>query len=191
MMKNPLQVVDRQAHLLDYHKQSLQHALRRFDNITLQVQRFELRSMNQVLEKIQKQTLYLNKYDEFIINNIKNRLQSETINLDKLDQNSIYKLKQAQQNIQYLKVTQSENHQRLIEETLANVQLKHKSLTDIMKVLRTLSPLAIMAKGYSLTYHEGSIIKSVDQVEINDTIKVRYQDGVLLAQVMGKESYDE
>ena len=50
-----------------------------------------------------------------------------------------------------------------------------------------LSPLKIMSRGYSLSYHDDKLIKSVEDVNIDDSITVKLTDGRIEAQVKNKE----
>lgn len=43
-----------------------------------------------------------------------------------------------------------------------------------------------MERGYSLAYKDKELIKSVDQVEQNDTLEVKMTDGVLTCEVLQK-----
>jgi exodeoxyribonuclease VII large subunit len=58
-----------------------------------------------------------------------------------------------------------------------------------LRELDALSPLKIMQRGYSLVYEEKEtrLIKSIDQVQIGDIIKVRLTDGQLNAHVWSME----
>ena len=65
-------------------------------------------------------------------------------------------------------------------------------LGGITAKLDALSPLAVVARGYSVvTDCEGHAIKSVDSVNIGDMFSVRMYDGKLLATVVEKEKEKE
>lgn len=54
--------------------------------------------------------------------------------------------------------------------------------------LNLLSPLAILGRGYSLSYdEEGNLLRSVDQAECHQQIRVRLGDGSLRCEVLEKE----
>ncbi|UKS30718.1 exodeoxyribonuclease VII large subunit [Paenibacillus sp. HWE-109] len=55
--------------------------------------------------------------------------------------------------------------------------------------LDALSPLKVMQRGYSLAYddQEQQLIRSVTQVQVGDTVKIRLKDGRLNCQVSGME----
>lgn len=57
------------------------------------------------------------------------------------------------------------------------------TLDSNMGKLHTLSPLAVVDRGYSITTKNNSIIKSTADVKISDLIEVRVSDGVIAAEV--------
>jgi exodeoxyribonuclease VII large subunit len=58
--------------------------------------------------------------------------------------------------------------------------------------LHDLSPLAILARGYSATFAEdGSVIKSIGQVTLNGRINVRVSDGTLAATITATKELEE
>lgn len=54
-------------------------------------------------------------------------------------------------------------------------------------VLDELNPLTILSKGYSVSYARNNIIKSINDVEINDVVETKLKDGVLITTVMEKK----
>lgn len=63
----------------------------------------------------------------------------------------------------------------------------------ILKLLATkldlLSPLAILGRGYSLTYsQEGNILRSSTEAKVGEEVKVRLNEGSLTCKVMNKQS---
>jgi exodeoxyribonuclease VII large subunit len=56
---------------------------------------------------------------------------------------------------------------------------KRQGLVAAMRQLDALSPLKVMQRGYSLVYDENQqqLIKSVQQVQIGDILKLRLSDG--------------
>ncbi|MDA1474897.1 exodeoxyribonuclease VII large subunit [Bacillus changyiensis] len=69
-----------------------------------------------------------------------------------------------------------------------NVELKqiHSQFQTILGKLNALSPLEVMNRGYSLTYKENELIKSIEQVQENDDILVKLKDGTLTCSVRQK-----
>lgn len=60
---------------------------------------------------------------------------------------------------------------------------KHQFALQIEK-LKALNPLTIMDKGYSIAKRENEIIKSIQQVKVNETITITVHDGVIKTKVL-------
>ena len=56
-------------------------------------------------------------------------------------------------------------------------------LDTIIDKLNLLNPLNVLRRGYTLTYLDNNIIKSIKKVKINDEIKVKFQDGYVITNV--------
>lgn len=70
-----------------------------------------------------------------------------------------------------------------------NILLRKKELGLIIDKIELLNPLSILKRGYSLTYKNEKIIKSVTDVNINDNLKIKMNDG--LVSVLVKEIENE
>lgn len=68
------------------------------------------------------------------------------------------------------------------------VRLKqiHSQFQTVLGKLNALSPLQVMERGYSLTYKENELIKSIEQVHEKDEIRVTLNDGTLTCEVLQK-----
>ena len=65
---------------------------------------------------------------------------------------------------------------------------KNGILSLLTAKLDLLSPLAILGRGYSLTYDtEGTLLRSASQVELKEEIRIRLGEGTLRCQVLEKE----
>ncbi|MGZ9586162.1 exodeoxyribonuclease VII large subunit [Paenibacillus marinisediminis] len=66
-------------------------------------------------------------------------------------------------------------------------------LTAAIRQLDALSPLKVMARGYSLVYdeQETKLIRKLDDVQLGDVIKVKVADGQIDAQVWSLKGRDE
>ena len=64
---------------------------------------------------------------------------------------------------------------------------KKKNLLRLMEKLELVNPLSILKKGYNLTYKDEKIIKTIKDIKVNDTIKIKMNDGILISNVIGKE----
>ncbi|HIW31704.1 MAG TPA: exodeoxyribonuclease VII large subunit [Candidatus Paenibacillus intestinavium] len=64
------------------------------------------------------------------------------------------------------------------------LDMKKMQIVTNMKQLDALSPLKVMARGYSLTYTDNEqLLKKVDQVKVGNHIEVRLADGTLNCEV--------
>ena len=71
-------------------------------------------------------------------------------------------------------------------------QEKHQQLSQISGELDNLSPLKILARGYSITRdEEGNIISSLENVEGGDVIESRLQDGSVFSKVKSSRKEDD
>lgn len=78
---------------------------------------------------------------------------------------------------------------RLLAATQATFKENRHRYTMQLRQLDALSPLKVMQRGYSLVYDEREerIVKSIDQVQPGDMIRVRLTDGRLDCHVWGME----
>lgn len=60
-------------------------------------------------------------------------------------------------------------------------------LHSTIRTLAALNPLAMMEKGFNLTYRENQVIKEAAQLALDDAIEIHYQDGIVRAKVMDIE----
>ncbi|QIL50415.1 exodeoxyribonuclease VII large subunit [Weissella coleopterorum] len=105
----------------------------------------------------------------------------------------------ATQNLQnnYGNLIQQKQHQfNLLEQRLTpamerQLQSKQNRYQQLVNGLNLVSPLAVLARGYSVTTIDETIIKSIDQVKIGKTVKVQVSDGTIVAKVQGVEKQDE
>ena len=64
---------------------------------------------------------------------------------------------------------------------------KKLELTNIISKLELLNPLSILKRGYTLTYIDNKIVKSVDDINIDTKLKIKFYDGIITTKVEGKE----
>ncbi|SOC36132.1 exodeoxyribonuclease VII large subunit [Ureibacillus acetophenoni] len=61
---------------------------------------------------------------------------------------------------------------------------KKESFSSTIRTLEALNPLTIMNRGFSVTFKEDKVIKSVSQLSVNDEITVQLQDGKARAKII-------
>jgi exodeoxyribonuclease VII large subunit len=63
------------------------------------------------------------------------------------------------------------------------VDNKKQNLLNNMHLLDTVSPLATLARGYSISFKQGKIVKSTNQVREGDTLVTRLEDGEIRSEI--------
>ncbi|KZE66370.1 exodeoxyribonuclease VII large subunit [Fictibacillus phosphorivorans] len=81
-------------------------------------------------------------------------------------------------------------HKLLIKETNRHIRQHQKEFTTKISRLSSLNPLAIMERGYSLTYKQGKkeLVKSVKQVKAGDALTIKLKDGQIDCHITGTEA---
>lgn len=88
--------------------------------------------------------------------------------------------------VQQLKTHLSQLNSRLNKEMQSIIELKALRLNHLAHGLDTVSPLATMARGYSITTNqEQEVVQSVQHVKVGDQVEIRVNDGKLAAQING------
>ncbi|KFZ26168.1 MAG: Exodeoxyribonuclease 7 large subunit [Candidatus Izimaplasma bacterium HR2] len=99
---------------------------------------------------------------------------------DKLELlNPINRLRQSQDDL--IKTTK-----RLNDYYLRTLNKKSSTYNLMINKLELLNPLSIMKKGYSVVKKEGKVLKSIDEVKINENIDIHVNDGVITANITSK-----
>jgi exodeoxyribonuclease VII large subunit len=80
--------------------------------------------------------------------------------------------------------TQQKQLQRATENYLQN---KKSSFVSTVRTLEALNPLSIMTKGFTVTYKDDEMVKSVTSLEKGENITVKFKDGTVLAKVQSVE----
>ena len=80
-----------------------------------------------------------------------------------------------------------ENLSELSEKLKSNISLAVKDKKNAFKLslekLNALSPLATLSRGYAIAETESGAIKSVEDVKIGDSLKLRLKDGELSGKI--------
>ena len=65
---------------------------------------------------------------------------------------------------------------------------KEREYISAASVIEALNPLAVLLRGYSITYKDGKAVRSADDVEPGDTLKIKLSEGSINATVNGNGS---
>lgn len=94
----------------------------------------------------------------------------------------------------FWRIDQNRQHLDMLADRLSNGMTRFVSdKNGILKLLAAkldlLSPLAILGRGYSLTYDaRGNLVRSAREVEVQEELRVRLGEGALRCQVLAKEN---
>ena len=73
---------------------------------------------------------------------------------------------------------------RLTRTIQHDFRMHSNRFTSTVRMLNALNPLAVMERGYSIAYHEGTIINTVDSLEDEMEIELQLQDGSATAKII-------
>jgi exodeoxyribonuclease VII large subunit len=81
-----------------------------------------------------------------------------------------------QLSLQELQTTLQRSCQQLVDN-------KNQKLLNSMHLLDTVSPLATLARGYSISFKGGEIVKCTQQVQVGDILVTRLEDGEIRSEI--------
>ena len=111
-------------------------------------------------------------------------LSNQRKDLNLLQQRMISPVQLAQK----LRVSIDHFNLRLISETKKNITNSQVHVRSIMSLLDSLSPLRVVDRGFSITQKKNKVVKSVQDVQINDDISIQVTDGYIKATVKGVQN---
>ena len=71
----------------------------------------------------------------------------------------------------------------LVSEINHMLTLQQQNLTSRLQQLRSLNPLEILRRGYSICYKDGKVIKDIKQLQMLDMVQIKLAKGQFLSQV--------
>jgi len=178
----------------------------RIQNLRRRVQNAMDVQMNQAKEKLaQKQKSYAFRYPEQLmrqkeqeLDRMYDQLQKASVQFMNQKQNdltNIQKRLQQQHPEKSLRLAKQElvqttkrMNRAMQQEKKSKVQTYH----ELISKLTLLNPLETIKRGYAIPYSEqGTVVKSIRDVQPGDPMQVKVQDGVLDCQVWGMEEEDQ
>lgn len=136
--------------------------------------------------KIKQQLQIIDGLRLHISASFERRLAAQQKRFDNLQRRLVQKnpeqlIQRQQQQQQNLSVQLGKNLQNLL-------QNKQYQLAKASELLETVSPLSTLARGYSITYKEKNIIKSVSDLKDGDVITTQLHDGQVNSKVQFNQS---
>ena len=147
---------------------------------------YKIRLNEVIMKKVKYLKLYMDSIkNSFVIKNPKvifeNKKQDLDLKLEKInrliyDKVNFYKIRLEKYKSNYI----LNNPKNLYEKQ----QIK---LNNLIEKLEIINPLSVLKRGYSLTYKENIIVRSINDVNKNDLLNVKISDGSLKVSVVEKE----
>ena len=60
----------------------------------------------------------------------------------------------------------------------------------MIEKLEMLNPLSILGRGYTLSYQEDHLVKTIDDVKIGENLQIRMQNGIIHTKVLDKKGLE-
>ncbi len=140
--------------------------------------------------KINYQKLYLDSIkNSFILKNpmiiFEQKKQKLDILIEKLNNLLINNVNNAKHRLEIIK----NNH--FLTDPKIYTKEKKLLLNNIIDRLELLNPLNSLKRGFSLTYKNDKLIKDINDVEVNDILLIKMDNGHVFAKVEGKDNYEK
>ena len=116
------------------------------------------------------------------------QLRNDKLRLSKLEQNLYFLCKGQQERAQ--------NQLQILEEKipryfLHQLEKKRQQFDQLRSAIKLIQPENLLRRGYSLTYQNGQLLRSVQEVEPGDEITTHLQDGQLSSTINQKEKRND
>lgn len=165
-------------------------------------------NFNAVMNRFQNINRKLANQESEMIYQFKRIIEIENNRIERLSVNRSHRLQQliVAKKHQILELTPSIEHVKSLVKTnessllinkkeinrLIYQRLKDekKNFVYLIEKIHNLSPLEIMKRGFSLASVGGELIRSIDQVAMDDNLKIRVQDGIIETRVTKKEGFE-
>lgn len=145
-------------------------------DLQAQIHHLSIRLQENMLQKINYKRLYLdNLKNSFVLKNPMMIYENKKQMLDLLQEKAI-RLMQRQ-------VEQERNHLDHLQQhyILQNPQELYKParvrLTSLIDQLEMINPLGVLKRGYTVSYYEDHLVKSIHDVKKNDVMRTVFHDG--------------
>jgi Exonuclease VII, large subunit len=123
----------------------------------------------------------ISRMDERLHQSILDYLKHQKLLMTQMDHR--LQLRSPLQQLRYEKTRVENNEKSLKKAVLQQLNRRNDEFHSVIRTLEALNPLAIMTRGYSLTYHNGKVIKSIQEVKEHDEVEFHLQDGKATATV--------
>lgn len=176
-VRSQLQALEIMQRALRQHmKRHLEQAKYRLDHAATGVQRNHPRSkLTTQSQRLDELTLRLN-------NAVIRRHSSEQQRFNNLSQRIARVTPQHQIDANQQRLVQLQ--QRLHGTIKTSIDNNQRRLAEQVGLLQSLSPLATLSRGYSITQNDSDVLVSSEQVKVGDRIHTRLHKGLLISQII-------
>lgn len=101
------------------------------------------------------------------------------------------KIHSPQQSIHYSKRQLDVLTQGLTRAAFARMEQQKQAFSGVIRTLEALNPLSIMNKGFSVTYVDNKVVKSIAELSEKDLIKIQFHDGIAEAKILSTNKKGE
>lgn len=101
------------------------------------------------------------------------------------------RMQSPEQQVTYGKRQLDSMTQQLTRAAFANIQQSKQQFDGIIRTLGALNPLSIMHKGFNVSYKDGKMVKSVEQLSQGDCMDIAFHDGTAKAKILEVEKKGE
>lgn len=147
------------------------------------IDQLKIRANENIMQKVNYNKLYLDSIkNSFVIKNpmimYENKKQMLDNYLEKILTIIKHRVSQNREKLNYLQNS-------YILTNPHEIYNKDKiKLNNILEKLEVLNPLAILKRGYSVSYNNDEIITSINNIKLDDTIKTVFHDGIVTSKII-------
>ncbi len=123
-------------------------------------------------------------YDSSRLQNTTQRLRSQRARLDQL---SAVLLNQTSRQVHLQQQRLGQLRLNLNHHEKQQLMLRQQQLKEKIRLLDAYSPLKILGRGYGLIAQNGHLVRSIQEVNVNEELRIRLHDGQIQAHVKEKE----
>lgn len=149
------------------------------------LEQLKIRLKESILKKINYNKLYLDSLkNSYVIKTpmvmYENRKQKIDLMHSKLSSLILHQLEMSKKNLEHIK----SNHMLLKPQTI--YEPYQKSLEQLIEKLELLNPLSVLKRGYTLTYQNGHLLKSISDMK-DEPLELKFHDGVVIVEKIKME----
>ncbi len=153
-------------------------------DLSKHLEQLKIRLKESILKKVNYNKLYLDSLkSSYVIKTpmimYENKKQKLDMLQNKLTTFILHQVENSKKNLEYLK----KNHILMYPKDI--YEPKYIELKQFIEKLELLNPLGVLKRGYTLTYQDNHLIKSIHDVKTN-SIEIKFHDGTLIAKQIEK-----